>query len=99
VDLYLATLEGARTDNIDPIRIGVDLQGNIGDTSNVWGINKVLNEIHRKAPKPENDFWEDLPEIEGTSADMMIEDVKRIKRLLNTYKTLYSINQGQKLNA
>lgn len=99
VDLYLAALEGARVDNIDPIRVGVDLQGNIGDTSNVWGINKVLNEVHKKSPKIENDSWVDLPEIEGQSADMMIEDVRRIKRLLNSYKTLHSINQGQKLNA
>jgi len=29
---------------------------------------------------------------------MMIEDVKRIKRLLQMYKTLYNVNQGQKLN-
>jgi len=39
-----------------------------------------------------------LPEIEGKAADMMIEDVKRLKRMLKAYKTLHSINQGQKLN-
>jgi len=94
IDLYLTALEGARVDNIDPIKVGLDLQGEVSDTSNVWGINKVLNEVHAKAPKLENDPWVDLPEIEGMSADMMIEDVRRIKRVLSSYKTLYSINQG-----
>ena len=98
LDLYLAALEGARTDTIDPFRVRITQTGEAEDRSNVWGINKVINEVHAKAPKLENDAWKDLPEIEGKAADMMIEDVKRLKRMLKAYKTLHSINQGQKLN-
>ena len=98
LDLYLATLEGARIDTVDPFRIGITPTGEAEDRSNVWGINKVLNEVHAKSPKPENDTWQDLPEIEGKAADMMIEDVKRLRRMLKAWKTLHSINQGQKLN-
>ena len=98
LDLYLAALEGARTDNVDPFRVESSITGEAIDKSNVWGINKVINEVHAKAPKIEGEDWVDLPEIEGMAADMMIEDVRRLKRMLNSYKTLYSINQGQKLN-
>jgi len=52
------------------------------DKSNLWGINKVINEVHAKAPKIENDTWTDLPEIEGDLANMAIEDIKSILNLL-----------------
>lgn len=97
IDLYIAALEGARTDNVDPFN--VELEGGVPtEKANVWGINKVLNEVHAKAPKLENDTWQDLPEIDGKIADMMILDAKSIKNLLNTYAKLYSVNEGQKLN-
>ena len=98
LDLYIATLEGARVDTVDPFRINVNDDGTVTDTSNIWGINRVINEVHSKSPKVENEQWEDLPEIEGEIADMMLEDAKRLKNLLHNYKQLYSINQGQKLN-
>ena len=98
LDLYIAALEGARTDTVDPFKINVDEKGNVVDRSNIWGINKVINEVHGKSPKVKEEKWEDLPEIEGKIADMMLEDAKRLKNTLDTYKQLYSINQGQKLN-
>jgi hypothetical protein len=98
LDLYIASLEGARTDNVDPFKIGIGPDGKAIDLANVWGINKVINEVHAKSPKVEGENWVDLPEIEGPIADMMLEDAKRLKKTLHTYKQLYSINQGQKLN-
>jgi hypothetical protein len=98
--LYISALEGARTDNVDPFRLRTNREtGEIEDASDVWGINKTLNDVHRASPKLENDPWEDLPEIDGRVADMMILDAKSIKNLLKTYQKLYNINQGQKLNA
>lgn len=88
IDLYIAALEGARTDTIDPFN---------PTKTNVWGINKVINEIHQKAPKVENDTWEDLPEIDGDLANMMLVDAHSIKNLLLSYKKLFDINRGQKL--
>ena len=94
IDLYIAALEGARTDTVDPFRINPST----GETSeNLWGINKVLNEVHAKAPKIENDTWEDLPEIDGDTANMMLLDARSIKSLLQSYKKLFDINRGQKL--
>ena len=98
INLFIAALEGARTDNVDPFGTGFSKMG-AEDKSNLWGINKVINEIHAKAPKIENDTWTDLPEIEGDLANMAIEDIKSILNLLQTYKKLYNYNQGQKLNA
>lgn len=88
IDLYIAALEGARTDTVDPFSI---------NKTNVWGINKVLNEVHAKAPKIENDTWEDLPEIDGDNANMMLMDALSIKNTLLSYKKLFNINRGQKL--
>lgn len=98
INLFIAALEGARTDNVDPFGTSFSKMG-AEDKSNLWGINKVINEIHAKAPKIENDTWTDLPEIEGDLANMAIEDIKSILNLLQTYKKLYNYNQGQKLNA
>lgn len=98
IDLYIAALEGARTDTVDPFRVGVNVKGEAIDKSNIWGINRTLNEVHSKSPKIENDTWQDLPEIDGSTADMMITDARSIKKLLNVYKRLYNINEGQKLN-
>lgn len=94
IDLYIAALEGARTDTIDPFRIN-STTGNTEE--NLWGINKVLNEVHAKAPKIEHDTWEDLPEIDGNTANMMLMDARSIKSLLQSYKKLFDINRGQKL--
>ena len=100
IDQYISALEGARTDNVDPFRLRTNREtGEIEDAYDVWGINKTLNDIHRASPKIENDPWEDLPEIDGRIADMLILDAKSIKNLLKTYQKLYNINQGQKLNA
>lgn len=98
IDLYIAALEGARVDTVDPFKIDINADGTVTDRSNVWGINKVINEVHAKAPKVDGEEWVDLPEIEGEIADMMIEDAKRLKNYLHTSAQLYSINQGQKLN-
>ena len=94
IDLYIAALEGARTDTVDPFRIN-STTGNTEE--NLWGINKVLNEVHAKAPKIEHDTWEDLPEIDGNTANMMLMDARSIKSLLQSYKKLFDINRGQKL--
>ena len=94
IDLYIAALEGARTDSVDPFRVN-PTTGNTEE--NLWGINKVLNEVHAKAPKIENDTWEDLPEIDGNTANMMLMDARSIKSLLQSYKKLFDINRGQKL--
>ena len=94
IDLYITALEGARTDTVDPFRINPST-GN--SEENLWGINKVLNEVHAKAPKIENDTWEDLPEIDGNTANMMLMDARSIKSLLQSYKKLFDINRGQKL--
>ena len=94
IDLYIAALEGARTDTVDPFRIN-PTTGNTEE--NLWGINKVLNEVHAKAPKIEHDTWEDLPEIDGNTANMMLMDARSIKSLLQSYKKLFDINRGQKL--
>lgn len=94
IDLYIAALEGARTDTVDPFRVNPST-GNTEE--NLWGINKVLNEVHAKAPKIENDTWEDLPEIDGDTANMMLMDARSIKSLLQSYKKLFDINRGQKL--
>lgn len=94
IDLYIAALEGARTDTVDPFKINATT----GATEeNLWGINKVLNEVHAKAPKIEDDVWEDLPEIDGDTANMMLMDARSIKTLLQSYKKLFDINRGQKL--
>jgi len=53
--------------------------------------------VHAKAPKIENDTWEDLPEIDGNTANMMLMDARSIKSLLQSYKKLFDINRGQKL--
>lgn len=94
IDLYIAALEGARTDTVDPFRIN-PTTGNTEE--NLWGINRVLNEVHAKAPKIENDTWEDLPEIDGDIANMLLMDARSIKSLLQSYKKLFDINRGQKL--
>lgn len=88
IDLYIAALEGARTDTVDPFNV---------IKTNVWGINKVLNEVHQKTPKIEDDPWVDLPEIDGDLANMMLMDARSIKNLLLSYKKLFNINRGQKL--
>ena len=94
IDLYIAALEGARTDTVDPFKINTTT----GKTEeNLWGINKVLNEVHAKAPKIDGDTWEDLPEIDGNTANMMLMDARSIKSLLQSYKKLFDINRGQKL--
>lgn len=94
IDLYIAALEGARTDTVDPFKVN----SSTGNTEeNLWGINKVLNEVHAKAPRIENDIWEDLPEIDGDTANMMLMDARSIKSLLQSYKKLFNINRGQKL--
>ena len=94
IDLYIAALEGARTDTVDPFKINPTT----GSTEeNLWGINRVLNEVHAKAPKIDNDVWEDLPEIDGNTANMMLMDARSIKSLLQSYKKLFDINRGQKL--
>ena len=79
IDLYIAALEGARTDTVDPFKVNLTT----GKTEeNLWGINRVLNEVHAKAPKIEHDTWEDLPEIDGDTANMMLMDARSIKSLL-----------------
>lgn len=98
IDLYIASLEGARVDDIDPFRVDITRGFKVQDKSKLWGINKVLNEVHAKAPKIEQDTWQDLPEIDGNIANMMIADAQSILELLETYKKLYTLNQGQKLN-
>jgi len=72
----------------------MNAKGEAIDRSNIWGINKTLNEIHAKSPKIENDTWQDLPEIEGKVADMMLLDARSIKKLLLNYKRLFNINEG-----
>ena len=80
----MAALEGARVDTVDPFRIDINADGTVTDNSNVWGINKTINEVHAKSPKVDGENWVDLPEIEGSIADMMIEDAKRLKDYLHT---------------
>lgn len=98
IELYEAAIEGARVDTVDPFKVSMDSNNRVVDESNIWGINKTLNEVHQKSPKIENDIWEDLPEVEGNVANMMLQDVQGIKNLLLSYKRLYKINKGQKLN-
>jgi len=38
--------------------------------------------VHAKAPKIDGDTWEDLPEIDGNTANMMLMDARSIKSLL-----------------
>lgn len=102
LEMLKAAVEGARTDNMF---INVE-DGQ--DKTDVWGgINDRINLIHKNTPKAkrsseegseETDEWIDLPTISGDIADMIVTDVNSTLRKLETYATLYGINQGQKLN-
>ena len=97
IELLEAVVEGARNDTIRlDSQISAAMAGQ--DRTNLWGINTTLNQVHKKAPKLENDTWVELPEISGELADMMLQDIRLIKNQLGFYADLYAINSGQKLH-
>lgn len=102
IDLLEAVVEGARDDTLrfdTQFSASLDaMRGGKGDKTNLWGINVTLNEVHRKAPKPEMDDWEDLPVISGQLADMILQDISLVKKQLEFYGELFAINSGQKIN-
>jgi hypothetical protein len=89
IGLLEAVVEGARDDTLrfdTQVSASLDaMRGGKGNRTNLWGINATLNEVHRKAPKPEMDDWEDLPVISGQLADMILQDINLVKKQLEFY--------------
>ena len=93
-----SVVEGARNDSITfDTQFSAALKNQ--DKTNLFGINTTLNQVHKAAPKIENDPWEDLPEISGELADFMLSDIRLLKNQLEYYQSLHALNSGQKLNS
>lgn len=89
LELYKSIINGAKTDNV---KFGISESGK--DATDLWGYNKTLNEVN-KLQKTEN--WEDLVELNSDTANIIINDINLLYKRLNFLKTLYEINEGQKL--
>ena len=63
--------------------------------NNAWGYSKTLNELNKKYG---NADWVELAEIQGTTADLLMQDLAMIKQKLYFAKNLRKVNNGQKLN-
>lgn len=62
---------------------------------NAWGYSKTLNELNKKYG---NDQWVELTEIEGKTADLLMQDLALVKQKVHFAKNLRAVNNGQKLN-
>ena len=95
--LLKAVILGMRQDNV-----GFTVQENFEDTSkytstDLFGINSTLNQMHKEAPKMEQDDWVDLPTIDAPSADAIINDLNLINKKLHFFLDLNEYNSGSKL--
>lgn len=86
--------EGARSDDATLIKFNVQ-NNTVTTKDNIWGINATLNDVAKRSGDKE---WEELPTIEGATADALFVDIHSLRQKLQYYKTLYGINKGQKLN-
>ena len=62
--------------------------------NNSWGYSKTLNELNKKYG---NDQWVELAEIEGETADLILDDLALIKQKIHFARNIHQINSGQKL--
>lgn len=62
--------------------------------NNSWGYSKTLNELNKKYG---NDQWVELAEIEGETADLLLDDLALIKQKLHFARNIHQVNAGQKL--
>lgn len=61
---------------------------------NAWGYSKTLNELNKQY---KNEQWTELAEIEGETADLLLQDLALIKQKVRFAKNLHRVNSGQKL--
>jgi len=94
VELYKAIINSVKTDNVG---FGTTFKYNndVIDGSDIWGYSKTLNEINEKQG---NKSWQKLAEIDTDTANLFLQDLDLLANKLQFFKTLYAINQGQKLN-
>ena len=95
--LLKAIILGMRQDNV-----GFTLQENFENTerniaTDLFGINSTLNQMHKNAPKMEQDDWIDLPTIDAITADAIINDLNLINKKLHFFLDLNEYNSGSKL--
>lgn len=95
--LLRAIILGMRQDNV-----GFTLQENFENTerniaTDLFGINSTLNQMHKNAPKMEQDDWIDLPTIDAITADAIINDLNLINKKLHFFLDLNEYNSGSKL--
>ena len=62
--------------------------------NNSWGYSKTLNELNKKYG---NKDWVELAEIEGATADLIMQDLAVIKQKIHLARNIRNINSGQKL--
>lgn len=87
----MSIAEGARTDDASLVMF----DNNLKPKDNIWGINKILNDVAKISGDKE---WEELPTISTPVADALLADIITLRAKLQYYKTLSGINKGQKLN-
>lgn len=62
--------------------------------NNSWGYSKTLNELNKKYG---NDQWVELAEIEGETANLLLNDLALIKQKVHFAQNIHRVNSGQKL--
>lgn len=94
VELYKSIINAVKTDNVG---FGTSFKYNneVIDASDLWGYSKTLNEVNEKQG---NISWQRLAEIDSDTANLFLQDLDLVANKLQFFKSLYAINQGQKLN-
>lgn len=94
VELYKSIINAVKTDNVG---FGTSFKYNneVIDASDLWGYSKTLNEVNEKQG---NKSWQKLAEIDTDTANLFSQDLDLVANKLQFFKSLYAINQGQKLN-
>lgn len=92
IQLYRASIQAANTD-ASVFTLGHTLEGQVFDSTDVWGYNKVLNELNK-----DKEGWKQLAEIDSNSANVILQNLDLIEGKLKFAKALFDINNGQKLN-
>lgn len=62
--------------------------------NNSWGYSKTLNELNKKYG---NNEWVELAEIQGATADLIMQDLALVKQKIHLARNIRNINSGQKL--
>lgn len=92
ISLYRASIYAAKTD-ASIFTLGHSIEGQMFDSTDVWGYNKVINELNSGKKG-----WVKLAEIDSNAANVILQNLDLIESKLKFAKVLFSINSGQKLN-